>query len=252
MGSVETLGRRAVSPLLALLLMACGGRYAGGDSGRGGSAGTNEPEAEPGPAKSDGAATGGAGVGMGGVSIGGTSVGLAGTSTGSGGANPDLTAADIELCADYCDAFVTVCPEQSGVMCSKSCGNALGSVSGECLATRRDGYACIAESMKSASSCSNALARASKICGSDEGQAPICTPQGGCGLIVTSENQDCSTMMGCDTGTAELHCSTSAGALLCRCIIDGATVLELMSGLESAKAACVDRELRAICMSELP
>lgn len=58
--------------------------------------------------------------------------------------------------------------------------------------------------------------------------------------------------MECDTGTAELHCSTSGGALLCDCVIDGVTVLQRMSGLDSAKAACVDPELRAICMSELP
>jgi hypothetical protein len=253
MGSVETRGRMALSPLLTVVMMACGGRYAGGDSSDG--------DAPTGRAGSDsigagGAATGGAGVGMGGASIGG-SVGLAGTSSGSGGANSGLPASDIELCADYCDAFVTVCPERSGFMCSKICWNTLASGKGECLATRRDGYSCIAESMRAASSCSNALARASKLCGSDEGQAPICTPQSGCGLIVTGgsspgENQSCRTIMGCDAGTAELHCSTSTGPVLCSCVINGATALQLMSPLDSAKAACVDPELRAICMSELP
>jgi hypothetical protein len=253
MGSVEKRGRMALSPLLTVVLMACGGRYESGDSGGGAPAGkAGSPSIGAG-----GAATGGAGVGMGGASIGGTGVGLAGTSSGSGGAAPGLPASDIELCADYCDAFVTACPEESGFMCSKTCWNTLASVGSECLATRRDGYACIAESMRAAASCSNALARASKLCDSDEGQAPICTPQSGCGLIVTGgnspgENQSCRTIMECDTGMAELHCSTSTGALLCSCVIDGATVLQLVSLLSSAKGACVDRELRAICMSELP
>lgn len=94
MGSVERRGRAAFSPLLAVVLVACGGRYAAGDSGYGGTAGTEQPGAGTGAGS---ATAGGAGVSSGGAGIGVMGVGLAGTSTGSGGANPGLPATDIEL-----------------------------------------------------------------------------------------------------------------------------------------------------------
>lgn len=273
MGSAA-FGSRSFSQLLVVMLAACGGRYAGvsesggeaGTSGNGmpGAAGSKStqppgtsgsgsvPSGQGGSTTGSGGAptTGGVGI-SGGFGVAGTSS-VGGTSTGVGGGYPGSSLSNKQLCDTYCNRLATPCPDRDAGTCAKLCYSNLGTADNACLGILRNNVACLAEGLLQGSSCSGAVAIASKLCGTSDAQPVECGRAPACDVGIHGDDTGCHATTTCSGVTADLHCHDSTGAVLCDCYVSGKIMLSLMTGADSSKAACTDEMLRRVCMQQLP
>lgn len=274
MGLAAKFGSRSFLQLLAVVLAACGGRYAGvGESGgEAGTAGNGMPGAAGGkstntpgtsgsssvPPGQGGSTTGSGGapttggVGIsGGFGVAGTSS-VGGTSTGVGGAYPGSSLSNTQLCDTYCSRLATPCPDRDAGTCAKLCYSKLGTAGNRCLGILRDNVACLAEGLLRGSSCSGAVGIASKLCGTSDAEPIECGLAPACDVGIHGDATGCHATTTCSGVTADLHCHDSNGPVLCDCYVSGKIVLSLMTGADSSKAACTDEMLRLVCMQQLP
>jgi hypothetical protein len=263
---------RTLPRLLALLLVACGGRYSTTTESEGagatGSAGTQGKTAPPGdqdptepgggftmpsiPPSQGGRSTGTGGAASAGVGMGGTGFGFAGAPIGTAGTNAGQPVTDFQLCAEYCSVFTTVCPENtSQAQCSKQCFADISNATAACAPAKRADYACITSIIAPLSSCPGALAISSKLCGSTAGVPAPCYDEPACPLEIYGDSSGCHAISDCSYGQSDLHCLETGGVPRCTCYVNGVPVAELMTGAMSTKQACTDEELRRLCMAQL-
>lgn len=241
---------RALSGLLALTLVACGGRYSSSSETSGG-AGSPSGSMSPGQGGrstgTGGAAAGGNGVvGMAGgaVSVGGSPVGAAGTPTGSGGASVGVPIDTRVSCQKYCDALALVCPERESACLAPCYADQIGS---RCQEEIREGYDCVTAEVSGTGSCAAASSVASKLCGAVDFRPPICGDL--CDVEITFDDPTCHGIFGCGARTAELYCSEESGLVRCSCWAHGQVVAELMVPQATARDACLSPEPREACLS---
>jgi hypothetical protein len=194
--------------------------------------------------------TGGVGV-AGSFSVAGT-MSIGGASTGSGGAYPGSSLSNSQLCATYCDRLATPCPDRDAAICSKLCYSKLETAGNTCLGILRQNVACLAEGLLQGSSCSGAVAIASKLCGTVDAQPIDCDAAPACDVGLYGDATGCHATTTCSGVTADLHCHEANGPVLCDCYVAGKNVLSLTTGAASSKAACTDEMLRLVCMQQLP
>jgi len=269
MGLEDTVTSRALPSLLVFVLAACGGRYSStsndpdgaGANGSAGTQGTGNPPDDDRP--SGGVTmpgTGGASTGTGGVATGGVGVGMAGTGTGFGGTligtagtNTGMPVTIPEICNSYCASFAMACPGEIELgSCSKMCLNELIAPNAECATAKRADYDCLTGAFRLNASCDGALAVASKLCGSSDGYARPCYPDGACDLDIYADGASCHAISFCDGGKADLHCLEIGDTPKCACVINDSAAFDLMTGATSAKDACFDEQLPALCRKYLP
>lgn len=243
--------------LIALTLVACGGRYHSEGQGGGEGATTGVDDASDDRAGSSSTASGGvasggkSSVGAGGMATGtsGTSMAVGGTvamggmATGSGGAAISMggksgTADDAVTCKTYCGAVSNLCGAPFD-QCYQDCSNELGAGTG-CHAGNRQKYDCLLQAYSRAMTCEDAVNETYKICDSDQR------------VSIFGDGTGCHAVTSCGTHEADLHCVETGGPPACTCYLDGKKVREVMTSLDYSKAACVSNELRLLCAVNLP
>jgi hypothetical protein len=266
MGVEDKLKSSALAQLLALLVVACGGRYSTtGDSdgtGANGSGATrgkttsppddDEPSggvAVPGMPAQGGRSTGSGGAPASGgaaVGMGGTGFGFAGAPIGTAGTNAGAPVVHDQVCTAYCSALAKVCPESmESVGCYKLCMSDLATVQQSCRVKRLEDYECIASELPNGVSCEIGLAIAGKYCGSNGSRPPACVDDE-CVQEIYGDGSGCHAINLCPNGSADLHCIETGGIPACSCVV-GSKVLMLMTGAMSSKQACVDETLQQQC-----
>jgi hypothetical protein len=260
----DTVGRsRALPGLLALTLVACGGRYqsqgqgggeptgddvdngAGGSPSRGGSASSSGGGRGPGPTlggMSSGVA--GTGVALGGaVGAGGAVTGTAGTATGVAGSSPSN---DDLLCKDVCSQRNRVCHDDLA-SCMSQCLRDLGG-GDECSERKRETYQCLNRVFAEATDCKLAFYDSSKLCSASNGRPDDCGPA--CEEKIYGDAIGCHNVQVCRGGEADLQCFETGGAPSCTCWVNGMIRFGgVMADYDYAKAACLADQLIELCAS---
>jgi hypothetical protein len=264
MGKDDVGRSRALPGLLALTLVACGGRYnsqghgggeptgddisngAGGSASNGGSVSSSGGSRGPGPTvggMSSGVA--GTGVALGGaVGTGGAVTGAAGTTMAVAGSSPGSN--DDILCKDVCSQRRRVCNDDLP-LCMSQCLRDVGGAD-ECSARQRETYKCLSGVFADATSCKIAFYDGSKLCSAVNGRPEDCGPA--CDENLFGDGTGCHNIQTCEGREADLHCLETGGEPRCSCSVNGVSMFDgYMAGFDYAKAACLSQPLIELCAS---